>query len=109
MSKITNVRSEVFRWPRNVPITNGLYTYSHSYLFVIHIETDEGVTGLGLGNGIMDAPKVGLEIADYLGSKLIGRDPLDIERHWHTMWRPKLVGRRGITTRVISGIDIALW
>ena len=25
------------------------------------------------------------------------------------MWRPKLVGRRGITTRVISGIDIALW
>ena len=25
------------------------------------------------------------------------------------MWRPKLVGRRGITTRVISGLDIALW
>ena len=25
------------------------------------------------------------------------------------MWRPKLVGRRGITTRIISGIDIALW
>ena len=25
------------------------------------------------------------------------------------MWQPKLVGRRGITTRVISGIDIALW
>jgi D-arabinonate dehydratase len=25
------------------------------------------------------------------------------------MWRPKLVGRRGISTRIISGIDIALW
>ena len=25
------------------------------------------------------------------------------------MWQPKLIGRRGITTRVISGIDIALW
>ncbi|MBM3957611.1 MAG: mandelate racemase/muconate lactonizing enzyme family protein, partial [Gemmatimonadetes bacterium] len=30
-------------------------------------------------------------------------------RHWREMWRPKLVGRRGITTRVISGLDIALW
>jgi D-arabinonate dehydratase len=109
MSKITNVRAEAYRWPRNVPITNGLYTYSHSSLFVIYIDTDDGVTGLGLGTGIMDAPKVGLEIADYLGRKLIGQDPLDIERHWYTMWRPKLVGRRGITTRVISGIDIALW
>ena len=25
------------------------------------------------------------------------------------MWKPKLVGRRGISTRIISGIDIALW
>ena len=25
------------------------------------------------------------------------------------MWVPKLVGRRGMTTRAISGIDIALW
>ncbi|KHJ56073.1 hypothetical protein LA66_05550 [Aureimonas altamirensis] len=109
MSRITGVRAEAYRWPRNRPITNGLYTYSHASLFVIHVETDDGVTGVGLGTGIMDAPRVGLEIADYLGNKLVGRDPLDIERHWHAMWRPKLVGRRGITTRVISGIDIALW
>jgi L-alanine-DL-glutamate epimerase-like enolase superfamily enzyme len=109
MAKITNVRGEAYRWPRHKPITNGLYTYTHSGINAVFIETDEGVTGVGLGSGIQEAPKVGLAILDYLKQVLIGRDPLDIERHWHEMWRPKLVGRRGITTRVISGIDIALW
>jgi L-alanine-DL-glutamate epimerase-like enolase superfamily enzyme len=109
MAKITKVWGEVYRWPRHKPITNGLYTYTHSGINAVFIETDEGVTGVGLGSGIQDAPKVGLAILDHLKQVLIGRDPLDIERHWHEMWRPKLVGRRGITTRVISGVDIALW
>jgi len=28
---------------------------------------------------------------------------------WHKMWVPKIVGRRGLTTRAISAIDIGLW
>ncbi|HLZ09300.1 MAG TPA: mandelate racemase/muconate lactonizing enzyme family protein, partial [Chloroflexota bacterium] len=40
---------------------------------------------------------------------LIGQNPLDHERLWHAMWVPKLIGRRGLTTRAISTIDIALW
>ena len=109
MAKITKVWSENYRWPRHKPITNGLYTYVYSGINPVYIETDEGVTGVGLGSGIQEAPKVSDAIIDYLKTVLIGRDPLDTERHWHEMWRPKLVGRRGITTRVISGIDIALW
>jgi D-arabinonate dehydratase len=107
--KITDVRMEVYRWPRHKPIRNGLYTYTHSGLNVVIIETDEGVTGTGLAGGIQDAPDVGVAMVNHFKQVLIGRDPLDHERHWHEMWRPKLVGRRGITTRVISGIDIALW
>jgi D-arabinonate dehydratase len=45
----------------------------------------------------------------HLKQYVIGQDPFDTERIWDDMWQPKLVGRRGITTRVISGIDIALW
>ena len=107
--KITDVKTEVFRWPRHKPIRNGLYTYTHSGPNVVSIETDEGITGIGLAGGIQDAPDVGVAIVNHFKQVLIGRDPLDNERHWHEMWRPKLVGRRGITTRVISGIDIALW
>ncbi|MBI4305892.1 MAG: mandelate racemase/muconate lactonizing enzyme family protein [Chloroflexi bacterium] len=107
--KITDIKPEVFRWPRHKPIRNGLYTYTHSGLNVVKIETDEGVTGVGLFGGMQDSPEVGVAMIGHFKQALIGRDPLDNERHWHEMWRPKLVGRRGITTRVISGIDIALW
>src|SRR3989304_3515943 len=107
--KITDVRMEVYRWPRHKPIRNGLYTYTHSGLNVVIVETDEGVTGIGLAGGIQDAPDVGVAMVNHFKTVLIGRDPLDHERHWYEMWRPKLVGRRGITTRIISGIDIALW
>ena len=109
MAKITKVWCESYRWPRQKPITNGLYTYTHSGINPVFIETDVGVTGLGFASGIQDAPEVTTALVEHLKKVLIGRDPLDNERHWHEMWRPKLVGRRGITTRVISGIDIALW
>jgi D-arabinonate dehydratase len=107
--KITKIEMEVYRWPRRTPITNGLYTYTHSGINVITVETDEGVTGMGIGASIQDAPEVGVAILNHIKQVVIGKDPLDIERHWHEMWRPKLVGRRGITTRVIGGLDIALW
>ena len=48
-------------------------------------------------------------VVEALKPALIGKDPFDNERHWHEMWRPKLVGRRGLTTRAIGAIDIALW
>ena len=40
--KITDVRLEMFKWPRHKPITNGLYTYTHNLLNIVVIETDEG-------------------------------------------------------------------
>ena len=108
--QITDVRMETYRWPRETPIVDGLYTYTHAYLNLVYVETDADVTGIGLaGAASMSAPGIGREILESLKPLLIGRDPLDHERHWHEMWRPKLLGRRGLTTRVISGIDIALW
>lgn len=108
--KITDVRMEMFKWPRARPITNGLYTYTHNLLNLVVIETDEpGITGIGMAGGIPVTPEVGGAFVVHFKKMLVGLDPLDNERIWHEMWRPKLVGRRGISTRVISGIDIALW
>jgi len=72
---------------------------------LVKIETDEGITGIGLGAGgaIIDAT------IQQLTPLLIGQDPLDVERHWQQMWVPKLIGRRGMTTRAISALDIGLW
>ena len=108
--KITDINLKIYRWERSVPITNGLYTYTHNVLNIIEIETDEpDITGIGISAGIDVSPYVARELVDHFKKGIIGLDPLDNERIWHEMWRPKLVGRRGVTTRVISGIDIALW
>jgi len=107
--KITDVRLEMFKMARAKPITNGLYTYTHNLLNIVVIETDDpNITGIGLSAG-MDQHEVAKAMVDHFKTMLIGMDPLDNERIWYEMWRPKLVGRRGITTRVLGGIDIALW
>src|SRR5919199_5939180 len=103
--KITAITSEEFRWPRHVPIRNGKHTYTHSGLGIVNIETDDGITGIGLGGTGL----IGQATIDTLKHDLIGEDPIDVERLWHTMWVPKIIGRRGLTTRAISAIDIGLW
>lgn len=103
--KITGITTEEYRWPRHKPISNGLHTYTHAGLDLVKIETDAGITGIGLGAG----GEVGRATVARLSTELIGEDPIDVERLWHTMWIPKLIGRRGLTTRAISAIDIGLW
>jgi L-alanine-DL-glutamate epimerase-like enolase superfamily enzyme len=103
--KITDITTETYKWPRHKPISNGLHTYTHSGLGLIKIHTDEGTMGVGVGStgGVAGAT------IEHLKPELIGEDPINVERLWHKMWIPKLIGRRGLTTRAISGIDIALW
>lgn len=103
--KITSITTEEYRWPRHRPISNGLHTYTHSGLSLVKIATDEGVTGIGLGGG----GEIGRATVRHLTPQLIGEDPINVERLWHKMWVPKLIGRRGLTTRAISAIDIGLW
>ncbi len=103
--KITDLMVEEFSWLRNKPIRNGLHVYTHSGLALIRISTDEGVEGIGLGS----PSPINRPVVEKLRGELIGENPMNVERLWNKMWVPKLIGRRGLTTRVISGIDIALW
>jgi L-alanine-DL-glutamate epimerase-like enolase superfamily enzyme len=96
---------EEYRWPRPKPIANGKHTYTHVNYALVKIVTDEGITGIGLGSG----GAIEHATVDHLAPMLIGEDPLRVEHLWAKMWVPKLIGRRGITTRAISGIDIGLW
>src|SRR4051812_2544189 len=103
--KITDVTTETYSWPRHKPISNGLHTYTHSGLGLVKIHTDEGTLGVGVGS----TGAIARATIEHIAPLLIGEDPIDVERLWHKMWVPKLIGRRGLTTRAISGIDIALW
>jgi len=74
----------------------------------LRIHTDDGLTGLGETSY---APRaVSALIHDQLAPLLLGRSPLDIERHWHTMFAAvNAYGFGGAETRAISAVDIALW
>ena len=103
--KITGITTKEFRWPRHKPIANGKHTYTHVTFAVAEIATTEGITGIGLGGG----GEIERATVARLTPMLIGEDPIDVERLWQKMWEPKLIGRRGLTTRAISAIDIGLW
>jgi L-alanine-DL-glutamate epimerase-like enolase superfamily enzyme len=110
--KITDVAVECYQAPLDPPISNGKYTYATHDRCVVRVHTDEGVTGIGLGDGgtgLVAAKEMIRATVESLRPALLGEDPLDHERIWANMWVPKLIGRRGFTTRVISSIDIALW
>lgn len=70
----------------------------------LEIETDAGITGL--------AGPIGETLAFLtleLEELLVGRDPLETEKHWDLMYRREVDGRKGERMMAISTIDCALW
>lgn len=99
--KITDVRVEQYRWPKEKPIANGKHVYTHNDLNLLIIDTDEGITGYGCSWAI--------EFADSMGKAILGENPLNHERIWDKIYVPKFIGRRGTSCKTVSAIDIALW
>ena len=74
----------------------------------VQIHTDTGLIGLGETFYIPGA--VAAVIHDVAAPHLIGEDPLEIERHWHTLFHiTNYYGYAGAEMRAISALDIALW
>ncbi len=109
--KVTRVSAEVYAKPHDPPITNGKYTYTHSKNVVVRIQTDEGIEGVGIcgGLGLPSGRDVLVTVVENMSEAVIGEDPFNVERIWDRLYQPKIFGRKGLTTRALSAIDIALW
>ncbi|TVY07563.1 mandelate racemase/muconate lactonizing enzyme family protein [Paenibacillus cremeus] len=105
MMKITDVSAQQYKWKRSKAIMNGKHTYSTSSMTTLTIHTDEGITGFAA----ISAINYKMDYLNNFRELLIGENPLDTEKLWQKMWVPKIVGRRGLSTRFISLIDLALW
>jgi len=76
--------------------------------FVI-VRTTAGVTGIGEVSP-MNSPAAARLIADSFAPMIIGKNPLDIERCWETIfYRTYKQGVMGLQPEALAGIDIALW
>ena len=107
--KITDVKTTYIFIPHLSAIQDATIrhpTPGRGQLFV-HILTDEGLEGLGVGAGGRAAQVL---IDESLKPILVGQDPLYIEKLWDDMfWRVRGVGRKGLAFGAISAVDTALW
>ncbi len=84
-----------------------LFKVPPRWLF-LKIETDEGLIGWGepIVEGKADTVKAAVE---ELMQTLIGKNPLQIEEHWNTLYRGGFYRGGPVLMSAISGIDQALW
>jgi galactonate dehydratase len=84
-----------------------LYQVPPRWLF-LKIETDEGLTGWG--EPVIEGKAATVKAAVHeLMEALIGKDPMNIEDHWNTMYRGGFYRGGPILMSAIAGIDQALW
>ena len=73
---------------------------------LLQVHTDEGLTGLGSPMNYEHGRTVERAILD-MGDYLIGRDPLQIEDHWQTLFRSSYARQMPILLAALSGIEMA--
>lgn len=85
--------------------------HADRYMYV-KVSTDEGLIGWGElhpasgTGGTPYLPKAGV---DYCAEYLVGKNPLEIEKHWQHMFRRCLFRGGADVMAAIGAIDIALW
>ncbi|MGA1380527.1 MAG: mandelate racemase/muconate lactonizing enzyme family protein, partial [Schleiferiaceae bacterium] len=77
-------------------------------IFLVKIETDEGIYGLGEG-GCSSREFAEAEAVKHFSRFLIGMDPTRIEHIWQKCYRSNYHEGGRVLTGAISAIDIALW
>jgi galactonate dehydratase len=80
----------------------------HRNQFVVKVETDAGISGLGEG-GISGRELAMQGMLEHFARFLVGMDPRRIEHLWQTMYRGAYFEGGKISGAVISAVDVALW
>ncbi|MBD3351266.1 MAG: galactonate dehydratase [Candidatus Lokiarchaeota archaeon] len=81
--------------------------YRTNWVFV-KIETDEGVSGLGEAT-LEQKEQTVIAAIEELRRYLMGKDPRNIELHYHQMYRDSYWRIGPVLMSAISGIEMALW
>lgn len=107
--KVTDVTCHILQSKVDRPFTSARgWLYSTRASCIVEISTDAGVTGWGECYGPAAVNKTVIET--QYRSRVIGRDPFDVEVVWEDLYnRIKDYGATGFAITALSGIDIALW
>ncbi len=84
-----------------------VHCYRTNWVFV-KMETDEGISGVGEATLEMKERAVEaavLELKEYL----LGKDPREIERHFHVMYRDSYWRTGPVLMSALSAVEMAMW
>lgn len=106
MVAVTGVTTRLFQVPLRRPIgdANDPVGRSRATVMAVQLETDEGLTGLSVGN-----PAARQTVVEFAGM-LVGEDPAGVRGLWQRMAdRAFKGGVEGIVKEAICHLDVALW
>lgn len=78
-----------------------------NFVFV-KIYTDEGVTGVGEGT-LEYKEKAFLGALEHIKEYLVGKNPLDVEQHFHNIYRDAYWRGGPVLMSALSAVEMALW
>lgn len=74
----------------------------------VKVLTDEGIDGVGEAT-LEYKEKALLGAVDHIRDYLVGKNPLDIEGHWHAIYRDAYWRGGAVLMSALSAVDMALW
>ena len=78
-----------------------------NFVFV-KVYTDSGIDGVGEAT-LEYKEKALLGAVEHIKEYLVGQNPLDIEKHWHNIYRDAYWRGGPVLMSALSAIDMALW
>ncbi len=74
----------------------------------VKVYTDEGITGVGEAT-LEYKEKALLGALEHIKEYLVGKDPREIEKHWHTIYRDAYWRGGAVLMSALSAVECALW
>ncbi len=81
--------------------------YRTNWVFV-KVYTDEGITGIGEAT-LEYKEKALLGAIEHIEEALMGKNPFEIEKHWHSIYRDAYWRGGAVLMSALSAVEIALW
>ena len=109
--KIAHVISHVLQYDMPEELGYSQQYYARRSAHLVEVRTDDGLTGWGecFGPGNVAIANKAI-VEKVIAPMLLGRDPLDREVIWHTVYNLlRDHGQKGMPLQALSGVDIALW
>lgn len=74
----------------------------------VKVYTDEGITGVGEGT-LEYKEKALVGAIEHIKSYLVGKDPRQIEKHYHYIYRDAYWRGGAVLMSALSAVEMALW